>query len=206
MPDYAAVVSTQVTLREHARGAVREEVMRQAWTLFAEQGFEATTVDEVAAASGMSRRTFFRYFTGKDELVLERLLEAGDRVAAVLRDRPPDEPAWTALRVAFAETVDLQEQHADRSRPLQLMLRDEPGLRASLLEGKRRWHQMLTPLVARRLPARADAPGPDVRASALAAGAVACLDAASLLWAENPGSRLSLLLDQAMDAVAGPAG
>ena len=193
-------MSSQVTLREHARGAVRDEVMRRAWTLFAEQGFEATTVDEIAAAAGMSRRTFFRYFTGKDELVLERLLEAGDRVAAALRDRPADEPAWTALRVAFSEIVALQEQHVDRSRPLQIMLRDEPGVRASLLERQRRWHQMLTPLVAKRLSARDGASGPDVRAAALAASAVACLDAAQLVWAENPGSRLSLLLDEAMGA------
>ncbi len=86
------------TLRDHARGAVRDEVMRQAWPLFAEQGFEATTVDQIADAAGMSRRTFFRYFAGKDELVLERLVESGERIADALRGRPADEPVWPALR------------------------------------------------------------------------------------------------------------
>ena len=51
-------MTAELSLRDHARGAVRDEVMRQAWLLFSEQGFEATTVDQIAAAAGMSRRTF----------------------------------------------------------------------------------------------------------------------------------------------------
>ena len=196
---------TEPTLRDHARGAVRDEVMKRAWLLFAEQGFEATTVDQIAAAAGMSRRTFFRYFSGKDELVLERLLESGDRVAAALAGRPDDEPAWTALRVAFDEVVRPQERHADHSRALQLMLREEPAVRASVLERRRRWQEVLTPLVAARLPRRHGGRGPDVRAAALAASALACLEVAQETWVDEPRSRLSTLLDQAMAAVH-PAG
>ena len=195
-------VEPSVTLRDHARGAVRDEVMKHAWNLFATQGFEATTVDQVAAAAGMSRRTFFRYFSGKDELVLERLLESGDRIARALRERPADESAWPALRAAFDETVRLQEKHADRSRPLQLMLRDEPAVRSSVLERRRRWQEVLTPLVAARLPRRRGGRGPDVRASALTAAALSCLEVAQETWADHPGSRLGTLLDQAMAAVA----
>jgi AcrR family transcriptional regulator len=199
-------MATELTLRDHARGAVRDEVMKRAWLLFAEQGFEATTVDQIAAAAGMSRRTFFRYFSGKDELVLERLLESGDRVAAALRDRPADEPAWTALRAAFDEVVRPQEQHAAHSRALQLMLRDEPAVRASVLERRRRWEEVLTPLVAVRLPRRHGGRGPDVRAAALTASALACLEVAQEAWVDEPRSRLSTLLDQAMAAVRPPQG
>src|SRR6478735_7506224 len=94
-------MTAELSLRDHARGAVRDEVMRQAWLLFSEQGFEATTVDQIAAAAGMSRRTFFRYFAGKDELVLARLVESGENVAEALRGRPADEPVWKSLRRAF---------------------------------------------------------------------------------------------------------
>src|SRR4029077_8820150 len=90
-------MTAELTLRDHARGAVREEVMRQAWLLFSAQGFEATTVDQIAAAAGMSRRTFFRYFAGKDELVLTRLVESGQSVVDALRLRPADEPVWVSL-------------------------------------------------------------------------------------------------------------
>lgn len=191
-----------MTLRDHARGAVREEVLKQAWMLFAEQGFEATTVEQVAEAAGMSRRTFFRYFTGKDELVLERLIESGDRIAAALRARPAVEPAWPALRNAFEETVLLQERYAEKSRPLQLMLRDEPGVRVAVLERRRRWQQLLTPLVAERLPERSRRRTPDLRAAALTASALSCLEVAQETWAEHPGSRLATLLDETMATVA----
>lgn len=194
-------MATQPTLREHARGAVRDEVMRRAWMLFGEQGFEATTVDQIAAAAGMSRRTFFRYFAGKDELVLERLQEAGGRIAAALGRRPPDEPVWSALRAAFDEIVVSQEEHDEQARRVQLMLRDEPGVLASVEERRRRWLVLLVPLVTERLPPWRRR-SPDSRAAAVAGSALACLDAAQEAWADNPGSSLGSLLDEAMAAVA----
>ena len=198
---------TGMTLRDHARGAVREEVLRQAWLLFAEQGFEATTVDQVASAAGMSRRTFFRYFDGKDELLLERLLESGERVAAALRERPVQEPAWPALRAAFEELVRPQEEHEEKTRRLQLMLRDEPGVRASVEERRRRWQELLAPLVAERLPGRRGGRGPDTRAGAVTASAIACLEVAQEAWAAQSGVRLGVLLDESMRALAPlPAG
>jgi AcrR family transcriptional regulator len=196
-------MTSEGSLREHARGAVRDEVMRQAWLLFSDQGFEATTVDQIAAAAGMSRRTFFRYFAGKDELVLERLVESGRAMATALRDRPADEAAWPALRAAFTEIVRPQEAHAEISRRLQLMLGDEPGVRASFLERRRRWHELLAPLVAERLPARRRRTGPDVRADAVTGSALACLEAAQETWARHPGSSLAALLDEAMGTTAG---
>ncbi len=195
-------MSHDLTLRDHARSAVRDEVTRCAWDLFAKQGFEATTVDQVAEAAGMSRRTFFRYFAGKDELLLERILAAGDRIAEALEARPADEEAWPALRAAFDEVVLPQETFADRSRALLLMLRDEHAVRAAVLERRRRWLELLAPLVARRLPRRRSSRGPDTRAVALAASALSCLEAAQDAWADHPGAKLPTLLDEAMGAVA----
>src|SRR3954464_15994392 len=123
-------MTAEPTLRDHARGAVRNEVMRQAWLLFSEQGFEDTTVDSIAAAAGMSRRTFFRYFSGKDDLVLARMVESGAELIDALRARPVAESSGSALRAAFQIIVERQLGAAERSRRLQLMLRDEPGVRA----------------------------------------------------------------------------
>lgn len=190
------------SLRDVARNAVRDEVQRQAWALFAAQGFEPTTIDQIAEAAGMSRRTFFRYFSGKDELIIEKLVESGERIADALAARPAEEPVWVALRAAFAEIVRAQEANPDQARPLRLMLRDEPGVRASAEEWRRRWTELLSPHVAERLPPRAVRRGPDTRAEAVAGSALACLDAAQLAWAEHPGARLGALLDEAMSAVA----
>jgi AcrR family transcriptional regulator len=182
-----------VTLRDHARSAVRDEVSRHAWALFATHGFEATTVDQIAEAAGMSRRTFFRYFAGKDALVLERLVESGELLAATVQARPAGESAWTALRASFQVTVDLLETHADTARPLQIMLREEPALRATAETRRRLWIE--------RLPT---SPGGDVgvRAVAVTGSALACLDAAQAAWAEHPGASLTELLDATMGAVA----
>ena len=189
------------TLRDHARGAVRDEVARQAWLLFSRQGFEATTVDQIAAAAGMSRRTFFRYFTGKDELVLARLVESGESVVHALRARPEDEPVWASLRQAFDKGVLQQEAHADVARPLLVMLRTEPGVRGTVVEWRRRWQEILEPVVAERLPGRRRGGSPDVRAAAIVASALSCLETAQDAWVDHPRSRLSTLLDQAMAAV-----
>ncbi len=188
------------TLRERAREAVRDEVSSQAWLLFASQGYAATTVDEVAEVAGMSRRTFFRYFESKDELVLERLDRTGGAVAQALQERPTAEAAWIALRRAFDVTVNLQEQHAEATRPLLLMLRDEPALRSVLVERRRRWVELLAPEVTERLPRRRGT-GPDPRAVAVAGSAIACLESTQQLWAETEGAILADLLDEAMGAV-----
>jgi AcrR family transcriptional regulator len=191
-----------MSLRDHAREAIRDEVAKHAWTLFAAHGYEATTVDQIAEAAGMSRRTFFRYFAGKDELVLERLVESGNLIATALAQRPADEAAWPALRAAFSATLALQEEHHEKSRPLQLMLRAEPALRATIETRRRLWVERLAPLTAARLPSAGADDRTDLRAAAVTASAVSCLEAAQIAWAENPGSSLGELLDDAMGAVA----
>jgi len=197
-------MSETTTLRDHAREAVRAEVQRQAWLLFSEHGYEATTVDRIAAAAGMSRRTFFRYFTSKDDLVLARMVESGDAVAAALAACPVAASPWRALRDAFRSIIEAQTAHADRSRALQLMLRDEPAVRATVEEWRRRWTALLTPLVAARLSNAGPAEDPLValRAEALVRSALECLESAQEAWAEQEDADLDRLVDVAMGAVA----
>lgn len=197
-------MTQEVTLRDVARGAVRDQVSKCAWTLFAAQGFEGTTVDEIAEAAGMSRRTFFRYFGSKEELVLDQLVKSAGAVADALGERPAGEAAWTALRQAFQVTVDIQEQHAETTQRLLRMLGDEPALRSVLSERRRRWEELLAPHVEVRLPKRSGvgARGPDPRARAVAASAIACLETAQELWAHDPRVRLSTLVDHAMASVS----
>jgi AcrR family transcriptional regulator len=191
-------MSGEMTLRDHARGAVRDEVAKQAWLLFAENGYEATTVDQIAEAAGMSRRTFFRYFAGKDELVLERLVESATMIGDALRSRPSDEPAWPALRGAFQVSVDLQEKYVPMTRTLQIMLREEPALRATAETRRRLWVEQLAPLTAERLPSGSA----DHVAAAVTGSAIACLDAAQAAWVTDPQASLTVLLDETMGAVA----
>ena len=137
-PHTPTATTAGVTLRDRAREAVRDEVLIRAWLLFAEQGFTATTVEQIAEAAGMSRRTFFRYFNGKHELVAAALRSSGDQVAAALQARPATECAWHALRAAFDALITDVEGHDDLARSLHRMLQQEPEVRAASYERSHR--------------------------------------------------------------------
>lgn len=186
------------SFRDIARDAVRDEVMRQAWDLFGEQGFEATTIDQIATAAGMSRRTFFRYFRSKDELLLERLVEAGSQVAFELQARPADEGPWLALRQAFDVVIRRQEEYPESARTIGRMLQNEPSARANMEERRRRWLALLIPALEARLVGSEA----HLQAVGLASAALACLDSAQAAWLDSTGDTLGALLDVVMGAVA----
>jgi AcrR family transcriptional regulator len=88
-------------LRERKKAATRAALHEAALRLFAERGYSATTVADIAAAAGVSQRTFFRYFESKEDVALQDvtlLLPAFERV---IRGRPAAEPPLRALRDAF---------------------------------------------------------------------------------------------------------
>ena len=67
------MIDQPLGLRDRTRLAVRDQIARAATALFVSQGFDRTTIDEVAAAAGLSRRSFFRYFETKEDVVLSDL-------------------------------------------------------------------------------------------------------------------------------------
>jgi AcrR family transcriptional regulator len=97
-----------------------------------EQGYEETTVDQIAAAAGMSKRTFFRYFASKDDLVIGKYDLFGDRTAEALESRPTDEPVWDSMRrvfdIATVYVVDGTERA--RNEAMERILQSTPTLNA----------------------------------------------------------------------------
>ncbi|CAN5312980.1 TetR family transcriptional regulator [soil metagenome] len=190
----------QASVWDRQRAAVREEIIRTAVELFLSQGFEATTIDQIVGAVGVSRRSFFRYFGTKEDVVLGDLAARGEAIAANLAERPEDEGPWDAIRGAFHEAQ--QTSMTDEASELALgrMLFDTPSLRARFLEKRLRWHNLFVPLVAHRLPGRVDAS--KLAAAAIVGSALACLDAASEIWVATGGSgSLADLYDDAVAAV-----
>ncbi|MFD2796685.1 TetR/AcrR family transcriptional regulator [Promicromonospora vindobonensis] len=188
------------TLRERTRRAVHAEITDTALRLFAEQGFDATTVDQIAAAAGISRRSFFHYFGSKEDVVLGDLEALGLRVRDALEARPATETAWEALRAAL---MTLQGPDTDAATELQIagMYADAPSLRARHLEKHLRWQELLAPDVERRLGI-APAATVDPRARAVIAAALACLDIAVEAWRESGGTADPVdLFDAAVAAV-----
>ena len=77
-----------VSLRERTRRAVRKELQTVAIDLFLQQGFDATTVEQIAEAAGLSRRSFHRYFASKDDVLAAALEDSGATIAAGIAARP----------------------------------------------------------------------------------------------------------------------
>lgn len=197
---------TGETLRQRTRRLVRDELIDVAVGLFAEQGYEAVTVDQIAEAAGMSRRSFFRYFASKDALVLGKFDRVGGEFAGALAARPAGEPAWTALRgmfdpvVVYATDPELTARGAEVAR----IIDSTPELRAGFIERMQRSQQLVVDVLVEREVAGGSTRVGRPEATALVAAAFAALTSARQT-AHETGERLDVALDEAM-AVIGEAG
>lgn len=140
------------SLRERTRRAVQSELIDAAQELFARRGYEAVTVEEIAEAVGISRRSFFRYFGGKEALVLGKYDRQGELFAALLAQRPAAEPPWTALRRMFDGVVEYISDPAlaARAADLDRVIQGSETLRAGYLERMERSQRLIVAELARR--------------------------------------------------------
>jgi len=188
-------------VRERTRRAVRDELTQLAKELFVEKGYDETTIDDLAAAAGMSKRTFFRYFASKEELIVGKYEILGEQLAEDLAARPADEPLWASLRQVFGRFVEHMETEALGSTAVAMenIVRDHPALNASYLERVSRMQELVLDQ-ARTRTGQQDPTDP--RPPAIIGAAFSCLIAAWTTWLNSNQARpFGDLLDQAMDAI-----
>ncbi|MDI9979533.1 TetR family transcriptional regulator [Rhodococcus sp. IEGM 1307] len=168
-------------VRDIARDAVRAHVTAVAVHLFDELGFENVTIDQLSEAAGISRRTFHRYFSAKEDVIVGDTAQMGKLVRDALLQRPPQEPVWTSLRLAFVYMLSQASGDSARGKRMIRLMADTAALRARNLEKHLKWENMLTPIIEERLT------GDDrhVRAQALVHAGLACLDVSLLTWAQS---------------------
>lgn len=188
-------------IREQTRSVVRSLLARTALEVFTQKGYDNATVDEIAAAAGVSRRTLFNYFGSKEELALSGLAEQGEVIAARLAEQPVDEDIWVSLHEAFRVLDEIEVAPESRLKVTRLVFENDT-LRAGHAEKHARWEAVLVPEIARRLPT-SDRPVFDARA--IAGAAISCLQAATEEWVRL-GGRIELLClyDDAVEAVRRP--
>ncbi|MFC7548735.1 TetR family transcriptional regulator [Plantactinospora sp. GCM10030261] len=140
-------------MAERKRQLVADELRDAALMLLATKGFDAVTVDDIVAAAGMSRRTFFRYFASKEDVIVRFLSDMGTDVVAELAARPPTEPPSVALRhavwVPLAACTD-RPDHTERARVVVRLILDTPALQARSLEHQIQWRTGLAAALAAR--------------------------------------------------------
>jgi len=166
-------------LRERRKKLTAAELEAAALRLFGERGFDAVTVDDIAAEADVSRRTFFRYFASKEDVLLADHFVQLARLREAMASRPADEPVLTALRNAL---LSITGDFGDRKEKVILrgrIMRDTPSLQARSLVHQKTWEDAMQQMVAERLGVD---PAVDMRPGVVAATALAAMRVAFQNW------------------------
>jgi mycofactocin system transcriptional regulator len=184
------------------RATSRAELEQTAFTLFTARGFDATTVDEIAAAAGIGRRTFFRYFPSKNDIPWGAFEDELERMRVRLKACPPEVPLMDAIRVALIDFNRVAPAQVPlHRRRMELILRVPTLLAHSTLRFTA-WREVVAEFVAERTGRRPDDLAPQAIAHAVLGVAIAAYEH----WLDDPGTDLGTLLDEAMRQLAGAFG
>jgi AcrR family transcriptional regulator len=115
-------------LRERKRRQTRERLTRVAMALFLERGFEATTLDDIASAADISRRSFFHYFASKEDVVFAWQEESTAALIAAVAARPANESMLAAAENAISAMV--RQLEPGEAMAMAQLKRDNPALQA----------------------------------------------------------------------------
>ena len=166
-------------LRERRKALTAAELEAAAYRLFADRGFDNVTVDDIAAEADVSRRTFFRYFASKEDVLLADHFVQLARLREAMGARPEDEPIITALRNALLSLTSDFEERKEKIIIRGRIMRDTPSLQARSLVHQKLWEDAMQEMVADRLGVD---PVKDLRPGVVAAAALAAMRVAFTLW------------------------
>jgi len=207
------MAATEPARRERKKRQTRDALVHAALKLFDAKGYEHTTVREITDAVDVSERTFFRYFSSKEDLAVSFVRDATDALLRALATRPAAEPPLTALRNAFRESLlELAEDegpHAEESTYLLVvrLIDSTPSLLAAHLRYLHDHDDDIVRLLAQR---EGVDPETDLRPRIIAAvfGGLASL--ATKDWRARGGGSVASMLaafdayaDQVAPALAG---
>jgi len=180
-------------LRERKKARTRATIQACALRLFREQGYDATTIEQIIEAADVSETTFFRYFPAKEDVVLRD--DYDPMLIEAFRAQPPHLPLVPALRAAFAAAFAgmTAQQRAEQQERIALIYA-VPRLRAALLDQVSEAMQLLARAMAERAGRRPD----DVTVRTVAGAVVGAAMAVSTAVTENPDADIPALIDQAL--------
>lgn len=167
-----------------SKPAMREALVAAAFELFLERGFEQTTVDDIVSLAGVGRRSFFRYFPAKEDVVFpdhERsLAEMTEFLESGTGEEDPVKHACGAARLVLRMYAEQPSFSVQRYR----LTRKVPGLRAYELSVVWRYEHVLAHYLRGRFADRPDGP---LRADVIAAAVVSAHNHALRTWLRSGG-------------------
>jgi mycofactocin system transcriptional regulator len=172
----------------------RDELTHIALELFTANGFDRTTIDDIAAAAGIARRTFFRYFASKNDLPWGDFDARLDAMRAHFARIPSDTPLMEAVRIATVEFNRMPREEERYHRERMALLLRVPTLLAHSTLRYAAWRQVVAEFAAHRLGLAADALEPQ----AIAWAALGIALSAYEQWLDHDDSELAELLDRSL--------
>ena len=176
----------------------RRELRLIALRLFAERGFDSTTIEQVAAAAGVSERTFFRYYTTKASVLWSDFETEVETIRAALGSVADDVPMMDAIRGAV---VAANHYHADDVPEMRLrmhLIATVPALSFSAAEHYEAWERAISEFAGRRL----GQPAASLYPLTVGRSVLAACRAAYDRWSARADNDLTAYLDAALSALA----
>lgn len=164
---------------------------------FDEDGFDAVSMDDVAAAAGISRRSLFRLFPSKAALVWGGLDDFAARFTEALRARPATEPSGPALRAAYRIGATFPDDALEVTRHRLRVIRANP----SLERGGEATVTALTGVIVQFVAERDGRPADDLAVTVRASAVAAAASAALTWWAVHGEGRPEQAIDRALDVL-----
>lgn len=183
-------------LRERKKQRTRDRVIHTALELFAERGFDATTIADIADAADIAPRTFFAYFDAKEAVVFHDFDEVRSAFAERLRCRDPEETAFDALRAWVAGWLAARDGMGQHERERRSLIRRTPALQVRDQAN----HAIFERLLSERVGEDLDLPADSLRPRMVSAAAIAALTALEHLTDEDhlEPERAMALVDEAL--------
>jgi MFS transporter, DHA2 family, multidrug resistance protein len=180
-------------MRERKKARTRATIQACALRLFREQGYDATTIEQIIEAADVSETTFFRYFPTKEDVVLRD--DYDPRLIEAFRAQPAHLAPVPALRAAFAAAFAglTAQQRAEQKERIMLTF-TVPRLRAAMLDQISQAMQLLARAIAERAGRRPD----DFAVRTVVGAIVGAAVAVSAAIADDPDADLPALIDQAI--------
>jgi mycofactocin system transcriptional regulator len=179
-------------------GTSRRELELIALRLFTDQGFEATTIEQIAAEAGVSKRTFFRYFSSKASVLWSEFDHEVDTIRAALAQVPADVPMMDAIRRAVVTANHYGPPDVPELRLRMNLIGNVPALQSSSAVHYGAWEQAISDFAAVRIGQPADSLYP----LAVGRATLAACRAAYDRWSARADADLTFYLDAALAALA----
>ena len=180
---------------------IRQQLAEAAAQLFYQNGYDATTVDDIVTAVDVSPRTFFRYFPTKEDLVVALGQTSMGSFLDALAQRPTGEALLTSVQRAIENTFALSWQDTTRVRSFLTLLHDTPVLRARWLEESNHNRGLLAAVLA----ARTDGDPSGTRNLLIAGAIILAMDTALEVWFEqDDGEAIAQLVYRALAQLTTP--